>query len=90
MMDLPNYSVLMGGLDGWITKGDEIVEARLTEKLCGLLEIHSLKLYLPPPDQEDPNGPVTGITVWQFPEWFITQEIRSNTQTSGRSRAVGS
>ena len=75
MMDLPNYSVLIAGLDHWFPTGEEIVEPRLTEKLCRLLEVPSLQLRIPPPDQEEPTAPPTGITAWQFPEWFITQDV---------------
>ena len=55
--------------------GDEIIEPRLTEKLKALLEVPALKLYAPPPDQEDPTAPPTGINAWQFPEWFIVQDV---------------
>ncbi len=34
-----------------------------------------LKLYSPPPDNDDPSAPQTGVTAWQFPEWFITQDV---------------
>src|SRR5262249_23608018 len=34
-----------------------------------------LRLFSPPPDSEDPSAPQTGITAWQFPEWFITQDV---------------
>jgi hypothetical protein len=77
MLDLPNHSVLVGGLDYWTGKGEEIHEPRLTAKLQALLELPSLKLFSPPPDQEDPTAPQTGISAWQFPEWFITQDIAS-------------
>jgi hypothetical protein len=73
MLDLPNYSVLVGGLDYW-TQGTEIIEPRLAAKLQALLAVPSLKLHVPPPDQEDPTAPQTGISAWQFPEWFITQD----------------
>jgi hypothetical protein len=75
MLDLPNHSVLVGGLDHWLNQGDEILEPRLTAKLLALLELPTLKLYAPPPDLEDPTAPRTGIQAWQFPEWFITQDI---------------
>lgn len=77
MLDLPNHSVLVGGLDSWSTGGEEIVEKRLVDKLVTLFDppLQSLKLYSPPPDNEDPNAPQTGITAWQFPEWFITQDV---------------
>ena len=47
----------------------------LTEKLKFLLDVPALKLYAPPPDQEDPTAPPTGINAWQFPEWFIVQDV---------------
>ena len=39
MVDLPNYSVLVSGLDHWTQGGEEISEPRLAEKLAVLLEI---------------------------------------------------
>lgn len=77
MMDLPNHSVLISGLDAWSTGGDEIVEPRLVEKLKQLFDppLQVLKLFSPPPDNDDPTAPQTGITAWQFPEWFITQDV---------------
>jgi hypothetical protein len=77
MLDLPNHSVLVGGLDAWSTGGEEIIEPRLVDKLKQLFDppLQSLKLYSPPPDLEDPTAPQTGITAWQFPEWFITQDV---------------
>lgn len=75
MLDLPNHSVLVAGLDYWSKGGDEILEPRLIEKLRRLLDLPALRLYSPPPDQEDPSAPQTGVTAWQFPEWFITQDV---------------
>ena len=77
MVDLPNHSVLIGGLDHWSTGGEEIHEDRLVEKLKQLFDppLQVLKLYSPPPDNDDPTAPQTGITAWQFPEWFITQDV---------------
>jgi len=89
MLDLPNHSVLVGGLEYWSPGGDEITEPRLVEKLTRLLDVPALKLYAPPPDQEDPTLPQTGITAWQFPEWFITQEVASADEGSAsRSRML--
>jgi len=77
MFDLPNHSVIVGGLEYW-TKGDEILEPRLVAKLKELLEIPSLALHAPPPDNEDPTSTQkTGITCWQFPEWFALPLFRS-------------
>jgi len=89
MMDLPNYSVLIAGLDHWFPLGEEIAEPRLTEKLCRLLDVPSLQLRIPPPDPEDPMAPPTGITAWQFPEWFVTQDVNiAGGQTGIRSRML--
>jgi len=78
MLDLPNHSVLIGGLEYWTKGGEEIREPRLVDKLQRLLEVPSLKLFTPPPDQEDPSQPQTGIEAWKFPDWYITQDIEQN------------
>lgn len=85
MLDLPNHSVLVGGLDSWSTGGDEIIEPRLVDKLKQLFDppLQSLQLRSPPPDLEDPTAPQTGITAWQFPEWFITQDVDSEAAAKG-------
>ncbi|MCP4891673.1 MAG: DUF1998 domain-containing protein [Planctomycetaceae bacterium] len=77
IMDLPNHSVIIGGLETWSYGGDEIFEPRLVDKLKTLFDppLNTLRLYPPPPDLDDPTAPQTGITAWQFPEWFITQDV---------------
>lgn len=88
LLDLPHYSVLVGGLDHW-TKGPEIIEGRLLDKLKQILGVSTLRLYAPPPESDDPNAPQTGVTVWQFPEWFITQDVEEDGQGRGvRSRLL--
>jgi hypothetical protein len=89
MFDLPNHSVIVGGLEYW-TKGDEVLEPRLVAKLKDLLQIPSIALYAPPPDNEDPTSTQkTGITCWQFPEWFITQgALATESGRSTRSRRL--
>lgn len=91
MMDLPNHSVIIGGLDSWSTGGDEVIEPRLVDKLKSLFDppLQVLKLYSPPPDADDPTLPQTGITAWQFPEWFITQDVdREEGQEAIRARML--
>ena len=88
MADLPNHSVLIAGLDHWSKGGDEVMEPRLVTKLQDLLQVSNLKLMLPPPDQEDPTAPPTGVTAWQFPEWFITQYVELADRGSSRSRML--
>lgn len=77
MVDLPDYSVLIGGLETWRGIENEIIEPRLVDKLKQLFDppLQELSLFAPPQDSEDPTGPLTGITAWQFPEWFITQDV---------------
>lgn len=87
MVDLPNHSVLLGGLDFWTPGGSEIHEPRLVEKLKRLLEVPSLRLVEPPPEREDPDLPPTNITAWQFPEWFTTQDVVRR-EGGGRSRRL--
>ena len=79
-LDLPDYSVLVSGLDFWSGVDQEVHEPRLIEKLKRLLDAPSLKLYLPPRDKDDPTAPRTGVTVWQFPEWFITQDVEEGSR----------
>ncbi len=87
MLDLPNHSVLIAGLEHWSAGGEEIHEPRLVEKLKRLLDVPALKLLSPPPDQEDPTAAPTGITAWQFPEYFITQDVLNESQQDGDVRS---
>ena len=75
MMDLPRHSVLVAGLEYWTPGGEVVYEPRLTEKLRRLLEVPSIQLRTPPPENDDPTAPKTGIDAWQFPQWFITQDV---------------
>jgi hypothetical protein len=83
LLDLPNHSVIVGGLDHWIGAGEEVHEPRLVEKLKRILALPALKLFAPPPDSDDPTAPKTGITAWQFPEWFITQDLEPGDGAGG-------
>lgn len=86
MVDLPRHAVLVSGLDDWSKGGQEIHEPRLTQKLLRLLEVPSLKLITPPPEEKDPGAQPTGITAWKFPEWFITQDVNEGGERQVRSR----
>jgi len=89
MLDLPNHSVLVAGLDFWSKGGEEIIEPRLTEKLATLVDVPSVRLFAPPPDHDDPLSPPTGIDAFQFPEWFITQDVESgDPKSTVRSRML--
>lgn len=90
LFDLPNHSVIVGGLESWLTRGGEIPEPRLLAKLQDLLRVPNLALFAPPADIDDPTSKQkTGITVWQFPEWFITQgPLATEAGRSTRSRRL--
>lgn len=79
MLDLPHHSVVVGGLDDW-TFGNErrvISEERLAAKVEELLGLKGLQLVAPPVESNEPGAAATGVTVWQFPEWFVAQyEVR--------------
>jgi hypothetical protein len=85
MVDLPHYSVIVGGLDDWSFGNDRrpISEDRLVAKLEHFLELRGLKLFAPPIEATDPNAPPKGVTAWLFPEWFIAQ----HSEVRGRARA---
>lgn len=76
MLDLPNHSVLVTGLNQWMGKGPEILEPRLVAKIRQDLKLNSLQLFGPPIDLEEVGGKgqPNGIRCVVFPEWFITQD----------------
>jgi Domain of unknown function (DUF1998) len=89
MVDLPKHSVLIAGLDHWSKGGDEIIEPRLTNKLATALGVPTVRLFSPPPERDDPSLPSTGIDCFQFPEWFITQDVElGDSKSSERSRML--
>ena len=84
MVDLPDYSILVSGLDQWTGVNEEIIEPRLLLKLKEHLNLDNLRLYAPPRDGSDSHAPMSGIVGWQFPEWFVTQEVKPRTTASGQ------
>lgn len=75
MLDLTTHSVMVGGLESW---GDPVkdnftpvIEARLLAKIRETLDRPNLEMYAPPADVAGDHG--RGITVWQFPEFFVVQ-----------------
>lgn len=82
-IDLPEISVVIGGLDWWRGYDRErIIEPRLEEKVAHVLGVPRITLYAPPAEVDDPHGPMFGIPVEVFPLWFVV-DIE---QRKGRAR----
>jgi hypothetical protein len=76
MIDLPEHAVMVAGLDHWSGYDDHPVpETRLEAKVRNLLG-RPFRFYAPPADVDDPMAPITGVTAWLFPEWFLAQAER--------------
>lgn len=88
MVDLPNYSVLVSGLDFWTPGGEVISETRLSQKLAKLLDVPALELRTPPAVDNDPAAPPRNIVGFQFPEWFITQDLEEQIRPGIRTRLL--
>src|SRR6266568_6391737 len=75
LIDLPNMSALVMGLDDWdIRYCAEIEEDRLVAAVQKRLGPQMRKLYMPPikPDgtERDPAAPAIGVPVVPFPRWL--------------------
>lgn len=86
LVDLPDYAVLVAGLEHWAGEAQLVPEPRLLANLRRRLGLPFLELRSPPvPEREDELG--IGIVAWLFPEWFVAQyEEKSNEY--GRSRPL--
>ena len=77
LVDLPHHAAIVAGLDSWRWGGDDrrrqIQEPRLLAKIEDSLGLTGLKLYEPPADDPDPSAPPSGVTAYEFPEWFAVQ-----------------
>ncbi len=76
MVDLPNHSVVVSGLDYWFPQAEmpAIVEERLSAKVAAVLErTKPVPLKGPPIADDDERKALTGVPAFQFPEWFVVQ-----------------
>ena len=86
MVDLPEHSVVVGGLDHWSGDRRRIHEERLEGRVCEQLGLAEVALYAPPLDGErGSEGPRTGVTAFTFPAWFVAQEESTYVDGAGRS-----
>ena len=91
MMDLPDGSVIVGGLDNWrFSPGMHplVDEPRLVAKLRARLNKPTLVLKLPPPSTDDPTAGKPGIVVWRFPRWFLVQNSEPLVGGNGNRRRL--
>ena len=75
LVDLPNMSAMIMGLDDWdVRYSQEIEEDRLIAAVQRRLGAQMTKLYLPPIKLEsmeaDPAAPAVGVPVVPFPRWL--------------------
>lgn len=74
IMDLPNMSALILGLDDWDTlQCKEIIEDRLLAAVQARMGPQVSQLLLPPvtyDDDNDPTAPAKGVPVAPFPRWL--------------------
>ncbi|OLP15934.1 hypothetical protein BST81_23705 [Leptolyngbya sp. 'hensonii'] len=77
MVDLPDHSVVIAGLNYWKGERKVIREDRLRSKVAKILEVEDIKFYTPPRQAEDANAPLSGIDAFIFPTWFLAQIDRT-------------
>jgi hypothetical protein len=88
MMDQPEGSVVIGGLDHWRYASGPLPlvdEPRLVAKLRARLERENLTLRTPPPSTDDPTAGYPGITVFRFPRCFLVQKPEQRIGPDGKA-----
>lgn len=76
MIDLPEYSVIVSGLQDWAgLRRERVNEPRLVAKLRRILEAPAIDLFTPPRHEENAEhaAPV-GARI--FPTWFIVKDAK--------------
>lgn len=87
MVDLPETSIIMGGLNQWNygkTEIPRIYEPRLEQYLQQKFGQPNISLREPPASSQDPVGPRTGIQSFMFPGWFVAQVDEEFPAPSGK------
>ena len=91
MVDLPEASVIIAGLDHWRYDNGRIPaieEPRLVAKLTEILGVKSLTLRAPPPASDQSYGFRPDVVAWRFPEWFIVQRTETTPRGYRKRRLV--
>lgn len=76
LMDLPNDSIILAGLDDWPDKSklDKVDEPRLTAKVMVATGVKRPKLYAPPVWDDHSGTESRGLNGWRFPGWYLVNE----------------
>lgn len=86
-IDLPDDSVIVGGLDWWPANSlQRIIEPRLEEAAARALGLARVELRAPPVDDELPGRAPVGVQVEIFPLWFVAEYVV--TISGGRGRPL--
>jgi len=91
MVDFPDSSVIIAGLDQWEydrTRIPIIEEPRLVGKLERILGLQNLTLRKPPAAVDEPYGFHPNIVGWRFPEWFIVQNTQKTSHGYRKRKLV--
>ncbi len=76
MVDLPNHSVLIGGLDYWNDSGSATIdEPRLLQLVRAATGVPHVELRTPPRGEDGPNGSNGSIKALRFPQWSLAQQV---------------
>jgi hypothetical protein len=76
MVDLPDYSLLIGGLDFWNEQGaDLIFEPRLLQLVRQATGMARVDLRTPPKEVNKLKGISGSIKAFRFPEWSVAQKV---------------
>jgi len=76
MVDLPDYALLIGGLDLWNDKGCDIIyEPRLRQLVRQATGVAQLDLKTPPKEVDRLKNIIGSIKAFRFPEWFVAQRV---------------
>lgn len=84
MLDLPDHSVIVGGLEYWRHPGERIYEERLEKWLGEKLARPDVKFFGPPIETGEKSTIGAGIGVFPFPNWYLGQVERTWKTLDGR------
>jgi hypothetical protein len=93
MVDLPEDSVIVGGLDGWQYDRNEpepiVSEPRLVQRISAILQTRNIILKRPPVSSDKGFGTFhPNIQCYRFPGWFVVQRTEPSDVGFRRRRLI--